>query len=60
MPAEKIQLHVEENWNDDDDFSTYYYADVNENGDFVFENLDLKKYAGKRCDIRIGISCFSV
>ena len=55
MPAEKIQLYVNENRNDDDDFSFYYYADVNENGEFVFENLDLKKYAGTRCDIQIGI-----
>ena len=55
MPAEKIQITINENLNDDDDFITYLYADVGEDGSFVFENLDLKKYAGRKADFRIGI-----
>ena len=58
MPAEKIKLLVEENLNDDESFETCFYADVNENGEFIFENLNLKKYGGARCDFRIGI-CYA-
>ena len=57
MPAEKIQIRIEENLNDDDDFETYYLADVDQDGNFVFENLDLKKFAGGKCDMRITIGC---
>lgn len=55
MPAEKMQITIDENMNDDDDFTSYIYADVDENGYFVFDHLDLKKFGGRKCEISIGI-----
>ena len=58
MPAEKIQIMIEENLSDEDDpHETYFYADVDEEGNFAFENLNFKKYAGRKCDIHICIGC---
>ena len=55
MPAETIQITLTDNINDDDGFTDYLYADVDENGNFAFENLDLKKYVKGKWDMRIGI-----
>ncbi len=55
MPAEKVKIMIEDNINDDDDFSTCYYADVDENGNFIFDHLNFKEYGGIRCDMQIGI-----
>ena len=55
MPAEKVQIIIEENLSDEDEFETYFYADVDQNGDFVFPNLDLKRFGNRKCDFHIGI-----
>lgn len=57
MPAEKIQMVIDENLDDDDPYETYFYADVDENGNFAFENLDLRKFGSGKCDMQIGICC---
>ena len=55
MPAKTIQITLTDNINDDDGFTDYFYADVDENGNFVFEYLDLRKYVKGKWDMRIGI-----
>ena len=55
MPAEKVQMTIEERISGEDTLTTYIYADVGEDGTFVFDNLDLKKYSGKKSDFKIGI-----
>ena len=57
MPVEKIQITLDENLNDDDEFKTEYFANVDENGYFVFENLNFKRFAGGKCDLDI-LMCF--
>lgn len=54
MCVEKIQLCVNDILGDD---KTYFYADVDEKGKFVFENLDLRKFGSGKCDMQIGICC---
>ena len=56
MPAEKMELIVYEDYHDEEPRrKTHFLADVDENGCFVFEQLDLQKFAGKKCDLSIGI-----
>ena len=55
MPAEKIQITLTDNLNDEDGFTRYLYADVDENGNFLFDNLDLREYVNGKWDMKIGI-----
>lgn len=55
IPAEKIQIKIEQTQKDDSYYKTFFYADVDVNGNFVFENLNLKQFSKGRCTMHIYI-----
>lgn len=55
MPAEKVQIKIEEYQDDNSYYKTYFYADVDKDGNFVFEDLNFRQFAEGRCDMQICI-----
>lgn len=55
MPAEKIEMKIEETEKDGSCYTTNIYADVDGDGNFVFENLDFRQYADGMCDVYLYI-----
>ncbi len=55
MSAEKIEMKIEVAQKDDSYFKTYFYADVDADGNFVFEDLNFRQFSEGRCTMSIYI-----